>query len=157
MTTSAVCRSIKKLKAKQRAKLGIPKRMQIRYKRMHSGWQAIKGVVEHGVLVEATLYQQVVGQQDPDLVAPQRPPAGRVTGTAPGRVGHSDAQPVTVGVVGHQQVGPGAGGPGDAQIECARLLGVREGHRGERRIGLPGPPPGGTPPPPRRAGRCGPP
>ena len=52
MTTSAVCRSIKKLKAKQRAKLGIPKRMQIRYKRMHSGWRAIKRVVEHGVLVD---------------------------------------------------------------------------------------------------------
>jgi len=52
MTTSAVCRSIKKLKPKQRAALGIPKRMQIRYKRMHSGWRAIKRVVEHGVLVE---------------------------------------------------------------------------------------------------------
>lgn len=52
MTTSAVCRSIKKLQPKQRAALGIPKRMQIRSKRMHSGWRAIKRVVEHGVLVE---------------------------------------------------------------------------------------------------------
>ena len=52
MTTSGVCRSLKKLKLKQRAALGIPKRMQIRYKRMHSGWRAIKRVVEHGVLVD---------------------------------------------------------------------------------------------------------
>ncbi|HOC14686.1 MAG TPA: hypothetical protein PKJ61_12535, partial [Propionicimonas sp.] len=52
MTTSAVCRSIKKLKPRQRAALGIPKRMQVRYKRMHSGWRAIKRVLEHGVLVE---------------------------------------------------------------------------------------------------------
>jgi hypothetical protein len=52
MTTSAVCRSVKKLKPRQRAALGIPKRMQVKYKRMHSGWRAIKRVVEHGVLVD---------------------------------------------------------------------------------------------------------
>ncbi|HNV10733.1 MAG TPA: hypothetical protein PKN27_05320, partial [Propionibacteriaceae bacterium] len=52
MTTSGVCRSLKKLKPKQRSALGIPKHMQVRYKRMHSGWRAIKRVVEHGVLVE---------------------------------------------------------------------------------------------------------
>jgi hypothetical protein len=52
MTTSAVCRSVKKLKPRQRAALGIPKTMQIKYKRMHSGWRAIKRVVEHGVLVD---------------------------------------------------------------------------------------------------------
>ena len=52
MTTSGVCRSLKKLKPKQRSALGIPKHMQVRYKRMHSGWRAIKRVVEHGILVE---------------------------------------------------------------------------------------------------------
>ena len=52
MTTSGVCRSLKKLKPKQRSALGIPKHMQVRYKRMHSGWRAIKRAVEHGVLVD---------------------------------------------------------------------------------------------------------
>lgn len=52
MTTSAVCRSVKKLEPRQRAALGIPMTMQIKYKRMHSGWRAIKRVVEHGVLVD---------------------------------------------------------------------------------------------------------
>ena len=71
MTTSGVCRSLKKLKPKQRSALGIPKHMQVRYKRMHSGWRAIKRVVEHGVLVEHDHELDV----DPDtgevLVCPQ--------------------------------------------------------------------------------------
>lgn len=52
MTTSGVCRSVKKLKPSQQGALGIPKRVQVRYKRMHSGWRAIKRAVEHGVLVD---------------------------------------------------------------------------------------------------------
>lgn len=51
MTTSGVCRTVRKLKPGKRAALGIPKRMQVKYKRMHSGWLAIRRVVEHGVLV----------------------------------------------------------------------------------------------------------
>lgn len=52
MTASRVCRSVKKLQPSQRAALGIPKHMQVRYERMHSGWRAILRVVKLEVLIE---------------------------------------------------------------------------------------------------------
>ena len=49
MTTSGVCRS---LKPSQRSSLGIPRGLQVKYKRVHSGWRAICRVVIVGVLVD---------------------------------------------------------------------------------------------------------
>lgn len=52
MTTSGVCRSLKALTPPQRSGLGIPRDLQVKYKRVHSGWHAICRIVEVGVLVD---------------------------------------------------------------------------------------------------------
>jgi hypothetical protein len=112
MTTSGVCRSLKKLKPKQRAALGIPKRMQVRYKRMHSGWRAIKRVVEHGVLVEhdhdldvdpdtgevlpcpeGCPFEQVGLDELTDAAHPGQPPAGVRATTGGGHRRHRRREP----------------------------------------------------------------
>jgi hypothetical protein len=69
---------VKKLKPTQRAALGIPKTMQIKYKRMHSGWRAIKRVVEHGVLVDHDHDLDVDAAPARSLPCPSAAPSSQV-------------------------------------------------------------------------------
>ncbi len=51
MTTAGVCESLKTLTRDDLLRLGIPACDRIRYKRVHSGWQAIRRVLERGFLM----------------------------------------------------------------------------------------------------------
>ena len=50
MTTAGVCDSLKRLAPEEFARLGMPAG-PVKYKRVHSGWRAIRRVLERGVLV----------------------------------------------------------------------------------------------------------
>lgn len=51
MTTAGVCESLKTLTRDDLLRLGIPACDRIRYKRVHSGWRAIRRVIERGFLM----------------------------------------------------------------------------------------------------------
>ena len=80
-------------------------------------------------VVAARAVQQIVGEQPADLVAAEAPPRP---------VGLRDRRPEPVGVriVGDRHMGAGAAGELQQEIHRARLLRVRERHRGKRPVGL---------------------
>ena len=76
--------------------------------------------------------EEVVAEERAELVAAEHPECA-------GAVGEGNRQAVGVGVVGEDDVGTDLPGPGEGEVECSRLLGVRErdGREIRVRIGLP--------------------